>query len=65
MFDLTMQVASFHSVKGILGIPCLNEQSDLKIVEVDFADPQSGKSICDRWAAHIKGSVRKYVNEGN
>lgn len=55
----------FHRVEGIFGIPCLNEQSDLKIVQVDFADPQSGKSICDRRAAHIKGSVRKYVNEGN
>lgn len=55
----------FHSVEGIFGIPCLNEQSDLKIVQVDFADPQIGKIICDRRAAHIKGSVRKYVNEGN
>ncbi|XP_061188663.1 uncharacterized protein LOC133196824 [Saccostrea echinata] len=55
----------FHGVEGIFGIPFLNRTSELKVVQVDFADPQGGKSICDRRAAHIKGSIRKYVNEGN
>ncbi|CAG2208036.1 unnamed protein product [Mytilus edulis] len=32
---------------------------------MDFADPQGGKSICDRRAAHIKSAIRKYVNEGH
>lgn len=38
--------------------------SALKVVQVDFADPQGGKSICNRRAAHIKGSIRNYANEG-
>ncbi|CAC5406445.1 unnamed protein product [Mytilus coruscus] len=32
---------------------------------MDFADPQGGKSICDRKAAHVKSYIRRYVNEGN
>lgn len=55
----------FHSVEAIFCIPLLNQVSALKVVQVDFADPQGGKSICDRRAAHIKGSIRNYVNEGN
>lgn len=54
-----------HSAEGIFGITCLNEQNDLKIVPVDFADQQNGKSICDRRAVHIKGSIRKYVIVAN
>ncbi|XP_062568266.1 uncharacterized protein LOC134230450, partial [Saccostrea cucullata] len=55
----------FHGVEGVFGIPCLNRTNELKIVQRDFADPQGSKSICDRRAAHIKGSIRKYVDEGN
>lgn len=55
----------FHSVEAFFCIPLLNQVSALKVVQVDFADPQGGKSICDRRAAHIKGSIRNYVNEGN
>lgn len=55
----------FHSVEAIFCIPLLNQVSALKVVQVDFADPQGGKSICDRRAAHIKGCIRNYVNEGN
>lgn len=54
-----------HSAEGIFGITCLNEQNDLKIVPVEFADQQNGKSICDRRAVHIKGSIRKYVIVAN
>lgn len=32
---------------------------------MDFADPQGGKSICDRKHAHVKSYIRRYVNEGN
>lgn len=30
---------------------------------MDVADPQEGKYICNRRAAHIKSAIRKYVNE--
>ena len=32
---------------------------------MDFSDPQGGKGICDRKAAHIKANIRRFVNEGN
>lgn len=32
---------------------------------MDFCDPQGGKSICDRKAAHIKWYIKRFVNEGN
>lgn len=48
IYDLKMQTA-FIMLRGY----CLNENSDLKNFQEDFDDPQSGKSICDRRAAHI------------
>ncbi|KAK3085974.1 hypothetical protein FSP39_011508, partial [Pinctada imbricata] len=54
----------FHSSYSIATVPIINEKSSVKITRVDFSDPQGGKSICDRKAAHIKGHIRRYVNEG-
>ena len=54
----------FHSSYSIATVPIINEKSSIKIGRVDFSDPQGGKSICDRKAAHIKGHIRRYVNEG-
>ncbi|XP_013404412.1 uncharacterized protein LOC106169495 [Lingula anatina] len=55
----------FHSYQAIFGIHIINCVSPITISRADFSDPQGGKSICDRRAAHIKSTVRKYVNEGN
>ena len=55
----------FHGSESICSVPVINQFSKVKIEQIDFADPQGGKSICDRRAAHIKSSVRKYVNEGH
>ena len=41
------------------------EDVGIKIVRVDFSDPQGGKGRCDRKAATIKSHVRRYLNEGN
>ena len=35
----------FHSAEGIFCITSLNLESDLKVVQMNFAAPQSGKSI--------------------
>ncbi|KAK3084477.1 hypothetical protein FSP39_014148, partial [Pinctada imbricata] len=55
----------FHSYSSIFGIKSINGESPIKVERVDFADPQGGKSICDRRAAHLKSTIRKFVNEGN
>lgn len=46
----------YHPVYGIEVVPCINQmnRNDMNIKRMDFCDPQSGKSICDRKAAHKK-----------
>ena len=55
----------FHGHLCISCIPQINQRSEIQVKRLGFADPQGGKSICDRRAAHLKSAVRKYVNEGN
>ena len=53
----------FHGTVSICAVPYLS--SSIFCSRVDFADPQGGKSICDRKAAHTKSFIRRHVNEGN
>lgn len=56
----------YHSSYSILSIPELNDNDyNISIRRMDFSDPQGGKSICDRKAAHIKLCIKRYVNEGH
>ncbi|XP_063438390.1 uncharacterized protein LOC134719312 [Mytilus trossulus] len=53
----------FHGAASVCAMPFLS--SIVQCKRMDFADPQGGKSICDRKAAHVKSYIRQYVNEGN
>ncbi|XP_063436619.1 uncharacterized protein LOC134718051 [Mytilus trossulus] len=53
----------FHGAASVCAMPFLS--SIVQCKRMDFADPQGGKSICDRKAAHVKSYIRRYVNEGN
>lgn len=44
----------FHSYSSVFVIIGINRESPISVSRVDFADPQGGKSICDRRAAHLK-----------
>lgn len=56
----------FHSSYSICSVPIINNRiKTIQVNRIDFSDPQGGKSICDRRAAHIKSHIRRYVNEGN
>ncbi|KAK3105246.1 hypothetical protein FSP39_020699, partial [Pinctada imbricata] len=55
----------FHGYASIYGILSININSSIQVKRMDFSDPQGGKSICDRRAAHIKSAIQKFVNEGN
>lgn len=58
-----MQVAT---ILLTVSIPELNNNDyNISIRRMDFCDPQAGKSICDRKAAHIKSCIKRYVNEGH
>ena len=50
----------------MLAACCLMEETTgIKVLRVDFSDPQGGKGVCDRKAATIKCHVRRYINEGH
>ncbi|CAF1522884.1 unnamed protein product, partial [Didymodactylos carnosus] len=53
----------YHSAGTILSLPMISEKTKIKILRIDFSDPQAGKSACDRYAAVIKANVRRYLNE--
>lgn len=48
----------YHSSYSVMSIPELNNNDyNISIRRMDFCDPQAGKSICDRKAAHIKSCI--------
>lgn len=55
----------FHGSASISAMPFLS--TNIRCTRMDSADPQGGKSICDRKAshAHFKSFIRRFVNEGN
>lgn len=57
--------ACYHSAETILASPIISKSSGVKIVRIDFSDPQGGKGAADRLAATCKAHVRAFVNEGN
>lgn len=65
LFIRSDNAGCFHGHLGISAIAEMNKRSGIHVRRHDFDDPQRGKSICDRRAAHIKFAIRKYVREGN
>lgn len=55
----------YHSGEALLSIEQLFQETGVWIKSIDFCDPQSGKSACDRMAAVIKCSIRRFINEKN
>ena len=43
----------------------LSESTGVKVIGIDFSDPQGGKGAADRLAEKCKGHVRVYINEDN
>ena len=55
----------YHSAYTILACPAIAKSVGIKIVRIDFSDPQGGKGAADRLAATCKAHIRAYINEGN
>ncbi|CAF2996833.1 unnamed protein product [Rotaria sp. Silwood2] len=53
----------FHGSEFLLAVKALYEETGIFIKRIDFSDPQSGKSCCDRMAAVIKCNIRRYIDE--
>ena len=55
----------YHSAEALLSVEQLFKETGIWIKSIDFCDPQSGKGPCDRTAAVIKCSIRRFINEKN
>lgn len=55
----------YHSSLTVLACPLIEASTGIKVVGIDFSDPQGGKGAADRMAAAAKSHIRMYVNEGH
>jgi hypothetical protein len=55
----------YHGAQTLLSVKKLQEETNIMVRRFDFCEPQAGKGPCDRMAATVKGTVRRYVNEHN
>lgn len=53
----------YHSTQLLSSLPEIGKRTGITVQRYDFSDPQSGKDICDRKIASLKGHIRRYVNE--
>jgi hypothetical protein len=55
----------YHGAEALLSIEQLFKDTGMWVKTIDFSDPQGGKGPCDRLAAVIKCSIRRFINEKN
>ena len=55
----------YHSAHTILSCPAIAKSVRMKIVRIDFSDPQGGKGAANKLAATCKAHIRAYINEGH
>ena len=55
----------YHAAEALLSVEQIFKETGVWIKSIDFSDPQSGKGPCDRMAAVIKCSIRRFINEKN
>ncbi|CAF1482660.1 unnamed protein product [Adineta ricciae] len=53
----------YHGSESLLSVVQIFKETGIWIKSIDFSDPQSGKGPCDRCAAVIKCSIRRFINE--
>ena len=53
----------YHNASLILSLKAIGERAGISVRRYDFSDPQSGKDVCDRKIAPMKGHIQRWVNE--
>lgn len=53
----------YHNASLILSLKSIGERTGISVRRYDFSDPQSGKDVCDRKIAPMKGHIQRWVNE--
>ena len=56
-------VGCYHNASLILSLKPIGERDGIYIKRYDFSDPQTGKDICDRRIAPMKGHIQRWVDE--
>ena len=54
-----------HCANTILACRTFEQSTGIKVVRMDFSDPQGGQGAADRLAATCKNHIRTYIDEGN
>lgn len=55
----------YHNGTLILSLEAIGERTGIHIQRYDYSDPQSGKDICDRKIAPMKGHIQRWINENH
>ncbi|XP_068728060.1 uncharacterized protein [Montipora capricornis] len=55
----------YHSTRTILACREMAASTGVKVVRIDFSDPQGRKGAADRLAASCKRHIRAFIDEGN
>ena len=55
----------YHCASTLISVHQVATKHGINLKCVDFSDPQSGKSSCDRKTATIKSHMTIYVNAGH
>jgi len=53
----------YHNASLILSLKSIGERAGIYFRRYDFSDPQSGKDICDRRIAPMKGHIQRWLDE--
>ena len=53
----------YHNASLILSLKSIGERTGISVRRYDFSDPQSGKDVCDRKIAPMKGRIKRWINE--
>ena len=50
----------YHNASLILSLKSIGERAGISVRRYDFSDPQSGKDVCDRKIAPMKGHIQRW-----
>ena len=53
----------YHNALLIVSLKSIGERAGISVGRYDFSDPQTGKDICDRKIAPMKGHIRRWVDQ--
>ena len=53
----------YHNASLITSLKSIGERAGIHVRRYEFSNPQSGKDICDRKIAPMKGHIQRWVDE--